>query len=425
MRARGFYGWWVVAGVFAMLVVSSGLGFYNLTVYLSALSDEQGFSVGVVSGATATFFVASGLAGIPVAANLERRDPRPLIAVAAVVGGIAIALIGQVGEVWQLYVVYAVFGAAFAGAGLVPGMTLVTRWFVRRRSVALSIASTGLSVGGIVVTPLSARLIDADGLGATTPWLGLAFVVGIVPVTAVLLRPSPAAIGLWPDGDPAPPPDRPAAPDGTAFDQAVRSRFFLAGTGGYVLVMLAQVGGIAHLFNLVGERADDDVAAAAVSLLAGTSIVARLVGGVVAARLSLRWVTATLIAGQSLALVALSQAEGETALLLAAAGFGVTVGNLLMLHPLVLAEAFGMRDYGRVYSVSQLVMTLGIAAGPLVVGAVHDLVDGYELALLLAAGASASGAATFVLAGPLPGRQTPPPRSSGDRRGTPAAALDR
>lgn len=42
----------VVGAVFAMLAVAAGLGFYNMTVYLRALVDERGFSVGQVSGAT-------------------------------------------------------------------------------------------------------------------------------------------------------------------------------------------------------------------------------------------------------------------------------------------------------------------------------------------------------------------------------------
>ena len=186
-----FRGWWVVTGVFVMLLVTAGIGFYGLAVYLRALTVEQGFSVGAVSGATAVFFLVSGLTGIPVAAHMSRHDPRPMIAAGAVAGGISLALLGRVDAVWQVYLVYALFGAGFAASSLVPGTTLVTRWFTRRRSVALSVASTGLSAGGVVLTPLVADLIGRHGLSTVAPWLGLAMVLGVVPVTALLLRPSP------------------------------------------------------------------------------------------------------------------------------------------------------------------------------------------------------------------------------------------
>ena len=79
---------------------------------------------------------------------------------------------------------------------------------------------------------------------------------------------------------------------------------------------------------------------------------------------------------------------------------GLTVGNLLMLHPLLLAARFGVRDYGRIYSRSQLVATLGVAAGPLFIGALHDVVDGYGIAFAVAGGASLLAAGVLAVSGP-------------------------
>ncbi|HEX2465441.1 MAG TPA: MFS transporter, partial [Thermoanaerobaculia bacterium] len=75
-----FFGWWVVTAVFVMLAVSSGLGFYNLSVLLGALTEERGFSVSAVSGTTALCFMVSGVAGLGVARLLERWDPRLVVA---------------------------------------------------------------------------------------------------------------------------------------------------------------------------------------------------------------------------------------------------------------------------------------------------------------------------------------------------------
>ena len=395
-----FRGWWVVAGVFVMLLVTAGIGFYGLAVYLRALTVEQGFSVGAVSGATALFFLVSGLTGLPVAAYMARHDPRPMIAAGAVASGVSLALLGQVDRVWQVYAVYVLFGAGFAASSLVPGTTLVTRWFSRRRSIALSVASTGLSAGGVVLTPAVADLIGRYGLSTVTPYLGLALVLGVVPVTALLLRPSPEALGLLPDGDPAPPPGSPAAFLGALATEALPTRFFRAVTAAHLLAMLAQVGGIAHLFNLVAERADPGVAKAALSLLAISSLVGRLAGGWFVARTSMRGFALVLMVVQAASLVALAGADSRAGLLVLTVAFGLTVGNLLMLHPLLLAERFGVRDYGRIYSRSQLVATLGVAIGPAAIGGLHDLVDGYGLAFGLAGVASLVAAGVLAVSGP-------------------------
>ena len=148
-RSGVYYGWWIVAALFVMLSFSSGLGFYMQSVLLEALADERGLSVRAASGATALCFLTMGFTGLGVARLLERHDVRWIIAVGSSIAAVALYGIGRVTELWQIYAVYTVFGAGFSASSLIPGTTLIARWFDRHRSVALSIASTGLSVGGI------------------------------------------------------------------------------------------------------------------------------------------------------------------------------------------------------------------------------------------------------------------------------------
>ena len=76
--------------------------------------------------------------------------------------------------------------------------------------------------------------------------------------------------------------------------------------------------------------------------------------------------TVSLAALQSVALVAIAFSESRCALFAAIVVFGATVGNILMLQPLLIAERFGVVDYPRIFSRSQFIMMLGTALGPLV-----------------------------------------------------------
>jgi MFS family permease len=401
---RPFRGWWVVAGLFIVLAISSGLGFYGTSVYKDALSDELGFSETAVSFAVAVQFLASGMVGLLVARMIGRHDVRRVMITGALVGGTALFFVGSAEQLWQIYVLFALFGAGFSAAGLVPATTVVTRWFTRRRSVALSVTSTGLSLGGIAITPLAAQLIDTRGLADAMPVLGIIFIVGIVPVTWLLVRPDPGDVGESPDGDPTPAGGR-AAPTGTRYGEAIRSPFFVRCTTAYVIVMLAQVGGIAHLFSVAKDRVDSDTAALTVSVLAGTSVVARLVGGWIAERVRLRALTVSFAILQMVGLVLIAQADTRTSILLAAAVFGSSVGNLLMLQPLLLAEAFGVADYPRIYALGQMFTTIGVAGGPALMGVMFDVTDGWQAPYLLAA--MSSGIAASLLATTLADRYAP------------------
>ncbi len=58
--------WQIVGALFVMMMFSSGLGFYNQSVLLEALTRERGFSVSAASLASTVFFASSGFAGLAV-----------------------------------------------------------------------------------------------------------------------------------------------------------------------------------------------------------------------------------------------------------------------------------------------------------------------------------------------------------------------
>lgn len=399
-----FYGWYVVGAIMLVLAVCSGLGFYNLSVYLKAFVGHGGFSVEATSMATACFFVASGVAGLGVGALIERYDVRLVITGGALLSSVTMLGAGYVNELWQLYVFYALFGVGYAASALIPCTTLIARWFARRRSTALSIGSTGLSLGGILLTPVSAKMIATMGLQGAAPWLALVFMVGVIPVTWLVIRPSPLNYGIGPDGDPIMRDDKgvPLPADGVSFDEAMRSRFFIFMTLTFILAMMAQVGTIAHLYNLVSSRTgSEDTGALALAVMAAASIVGRLIGGWGLAYISSRGFVVALILVQACVLVLFSGAQSTVALVATSLLFGFTVGNMLMMAPLLCAEAFGLKAYGRIFSMNQLFTVSGVASGPLIMGVLYGQAGGYDAAFFAMAFASVLAFVCIWIAGPV------------------------
>ncbi len=391
-NSRIFYGWYIVAAICLITTITSGLAFYNLSVLLNAFVAERGFPVSLTSAATASFFVSGGFAGVLVGRLIDRVDPRAAIVGSAILGSACLFSVGYLREAWQLFAFHIVFGFAYGGTGLVPLTTLVTRWFSVKRSFALSIASTGLSLGGIFIAPFVALSIERGGLSATGPWMAALFLLGIVPVTLLVVRGSPASLGLEPDGgaksangEPAP-----VVPS-VSYAEAKRSRFFLAVSIAYLFLLGAQVAAIAHLYRLANVRSGTETAALALAFLASASIAGRLTGGWLVLRTKVRTFALQLMAVQTAALMMLAFVHERVAILAAVALFGVTIGNSLMMHPLLLAEKFGTREYGRIYSMSQFIAMAGVAGGPLLIGLLYDLSGGYELPFVAASMTTLAG----------------------------------
>lgn len=371
-------GWVVLTGVFLIMTITSGFAFYSQGVFLKALVDEQGFSTGMAGAGTGVFFGASGLCGYYTGGLINRFDVRWVITVGTVIGAGGLALLGQVRNEWQLFAVMIIFGAGFGLTGLVPTTTVVTRWFQARRSVALAIASTGLSLGGALIAPQIGRLINNDSLVRWALPFAVVFFVTVLLSTWLLVVATPQAVGLRPDG--AAPIDGsngavPPPPIGTPFNEAIRSRFFVMTSIGFVLVMGSQVGAIQHVYKLTSDRLGIVAAGGALSVLAVTSIVARLCGGLAAVKVPLRYLASFLIVVQVCGLCVLAVADSGLEILIGILVLGSAMGNLLMLHPLILADAFGVRDYSRIYGLGSLLMITGVGTGPFLVGILHDIYD--------------------------------------------------
>ena len=171
-------------------------------------------------------------------------------------------------------------------------------------------------------------------------------------------------------------------------------------TIGYILALGSQVGGIQQLVKLVEERTTADTAAFATLVLAATSVIARLIGGRLVTTLPMIPFTAALAAFQMVAMVGLGLANSTPAIFGSIVLFGATIGNILMLQPLLIAERFGVRHYPQIYSRAQLFALVGTAGGPLLLGWLHDLTDGYRPAYVVGGVCSLVGAAAILWAGP-------------------------
>lgn len=392
-----FPGWRVVGAGLVLLTMSSGVGFYGIAVYLGAFSREFGWTVSSMSLATTVFFAVAGIAGLWVAKLNDRYDLRWTVLGGSVLAALALVSMGAVRERWHLFAVYVLFSVGWSAAGLGPVTTVVTRWFHVRRGAALAVASTGLSLGGVVITGPMKWLIDTQGIATGSRWLAVAWLVGTVPVTVLFIRPHPEPCGWQPDGEPHTIGER-VRPTGLPLADAVRTRFFIATSAAYLVAMAPQVGALQQVVKLAEERTGRTVATLVTVVLSSAAVIGRFAGGWLSRRAGVLRAAMAVVVVQVVTLSWLAIAGTTTMLLAAAFAFGLTVGNLLMMQSLLLAERFGVRDFPRISARQGLFVFAGTASGPFLLGLVHDVAGGYRSAYFAAAACSAVAVGLFALA---------------------------
>ena len=401
-----FYGWWIVLATAYILLIGAGVAFYAQSVFLDMLVRTQHHSVTDISIGNTIFMGVSGLTGVLVGTLIERFDIRWVLCAGAIMMTAAIYALPSAETIPEIYGFYALLGLAYSFIALIPCTTLITRWFERKRATALALAQSGLSLGGVLITPILTQNLALHGaIGAQAPLIvGLCLMV--IPVCILLVRPYPKDKGLLPDGETSQVVDLQTPSvvaktdsDTLSFNALLQSRFFILMTAASCFALLSQIGVMSHIFRWAAERADPDVTLKVIPIMAIASFSMRLICGYFLDRISVYKFALALYAIQAISILFVSYSYGNTYVMLSTGIFGCSIGLILMVQPLLLATAFGIENFPRLLGVNQLVMSLGVALGPLIVGAAYDILGGYAMSFPIVSGTSLLALVLLRLAG--------------------------
>jgi sugar phosphate permease len=405
LSGRLHYGWWITFGTAVLMFATVGVGYYGLAVFLRPLQEENGWSTTVVSGATGMYFTVTGITGFVIGPLVDRHGPRPFLLAGVTMTGLSAIALGAVDSLLGLYAVYLVQALAFGMAGAVPINAIIARWFVTRRAQALSISATGVSMGGMIISPLGSRLVSIGGVSLAAPVLGaLVLAVGL-PIVLWVLAWSPERMGTSRDyGQPNQSADGAALADDVQLRQwsraeAARTVPFWAILISFLLVLMAQTGFLLHQIAFLEDRfGSRDAAALALSTTAFGSIVARLAVGRFADGMDKVTVAAVLFAVQGLAVLGVLVSDNTVSTYIGVLIVGFTIGNVYMMQTLLVAEKFGLVSLGTVLGVIGLAAQVGSGAGPFLVGWMNDVSGGYTLPFTISGGVTIASALVVVLA---------------------------
>ncbi|SDM40076.1 Sugar phosphate permease [Geodermatophilus siccatus] len=416
-RRRDFPGWRMVWALAVTETVAYGVLFYSFAVFLVPMRRDLEASTAQLSGALTLAMAVTGAAAVGVGRWLDRYGARWLMTAGSLLGAACVVGWSQVRSLPQLYLVFTGIGLACAAVLYEPAYAVINTWFRRDRRAALLTLTVVAGFASTVFLPTSQALIDALG------WRGALLVLaGLVALCAVpqalVLRRSPADLGLAPDGDAASPrpaaepgprlpaADPPAAPADPWRDPAVR-RLTLA----TALEMLAITAVAVHLVAHLLERgAPPALAATAAGALGAMSVAGRVAFTALAGRWGTGPVSASLIAGQAVGVGLLFALPQPVSTVLFVLLFGAGFGVIHIARPALLGSYVPAAVFASVSGGQALAGQLGRVVAPVAAGALIE-VAGYGAAFGAVAACTLAAAALVLsaerAAALTPGRTAP------------------
>ena len=197
---RALHPAWLALGVtFLVLLVAAAVRATPSVLFLP-LEQEFRWSRSTVSLAVSVNILLYGLVGPFAGALMQRLGVRrtTLIALTLLASGVSLATL--VRQPWQLVLVWGVVVGVGSGmAALVLGATIVNRWFVARRGLAMGILTASTATGQLIFLPLLASLIQRQGWRPSVLVVAAAAAL-MIPLVFILLRERPSDVGLAPYG---------------------------------------------------------------------------------------------------------------------------------------------------------------------------------------------------------------------------------
>jgi len=367
----------VLAAGFLVLFIGGGARF-AIGLTLRPIVADLGWGRTELGGAVALFQLVSALAMFAAGRLVDTASPRLVLGTGLAISGLGIGTMSAMAAPWHALVLYGIVYAVGNGAAsLIPVGVMVTRAFPQRTGTANAVAVSGMSLGQLLMIAALAAVLVSASWRTTYLWLGLAHLVLVPLVIAMIPRLDRAEVKTA----------RPAS--GLGLRAAARTRRF------WLLIVVYAICGFddffvsTHVVAFAQDRGVDAFLAGNLLALMGlTGLLGVVAAGLWSDRAGPVWPTAACFAARVavFALVMVDQSPVSVAIF--ALVFGATFMVTAPLAVVFVVDSFGPRHLGALTGLITLVHQVFGGIGAYLGAAVFDATGGYGAAFLVMLAAS-------------------------------------
>ena len=394
-----FYGWYIVGVGFLANVASSFALASTMSIFLKPLTADLGVSRGVFSLLRSGEGIIAACIAPLVGTLVDRYGGRWLMVIGTAVVAIGYFLLSHVASFAQfvgIRLTLVSLGDSMMGYMVVN--VIIAQWFSRYRGRALAISSMGVGFAKVCMPVVAASLILWLGWRQTWLAFGLMTLALLVVPALLIVRRSPEAMGLLPDGASAPVADDFAKPKKTAVEaaktgaldatwtrsEAVRTTAFWLLVITFGISSIGVTGLNLHVYSYVTDLGYSAVIAATVmSIIASMQLASPLGWGFLAEKIGARYAATLRFVIQGIGLAVAVLTGNLVGLYVGFFLYGIGLGGNMVLPDILWADYFGRRSLGRIRGMGLLISQFLAASGPPFFGFLFDRTGSYNVSFAI------------------------------------------
>jgi MFS family permease len=390
LKSEHFYGWKSVSIGGLVIFLSMGCMF-SFQLLLPVLRTEFGWSAALIGGASSVTMLALGLVSPLCGAIITKYGARKGIMAGNFFMAMGFLVMALQTKPWHLYLGYGVLvGIGASLGGILPAMTLANNWFIKKRSMAMSIVTFSSSIGGFAFLPVMSIFIGWRGWRAGCFIITAAILIGAVLIPWLAVKDKPEDVGQVPDGASASAPktEDPAKPTRELYTtpveftlvEAIRTKTLWLIIYGFVTTQFLNSVMSTHQMAFLGSIGISGVkGAVAAGLMYGIGILGALGIGALGLRFNL-WRLNIIAMGVIVAgCILLLAARTLTMVYMYNTVIGIGVGGFTTGYVALLSSYYGRTHFPKIMGIVFLFGTLLGASGSFVAGIFYDITGHYTM----------------------------------------------
>ena len=387
-KKKVFYGWWVVIGCILLTTTLIPPVIALSNTYRVAVTEE----LGIAHSAFAMTNTIVGVIGIllsPFIVKLLSKGNMRLYQIIATVGyGLSYASYSLAQSAFHLYISAFFVGIFFLVAVMIPVSMIVTNWFIKSRGLAMSLAMTGIGIGGFIFSQVLTSFIANYGWRTSYRLMAIISVAVALPTLIFIIREKPADKGLKPYGadevnTAAASKLKVSKPISISVKESKTKPFYFVLLLGMLLNGFINTGALSNFPPALQMAYDPAFAATIVSTYSFVGIFGKLLVGWIDDKYG---VVASSITGCAFFAIAFvfMMIGGNPAMMYVMAfcfGIGTPIGSVN--PPLVVSAIYGGENFPKVFGLVNSLIQAGMAIGGLVIATIYDASQSYNTAWIL------------------------------------------
>ncbi|MBI2132139.1 MAG: MFS transporter [Candidatus Tectomicrobia bacterium] len=380
-KPRIYYGWFILASCFIFMAI--GMSARNaFGLFLKPMIEDFQLSRAAVSLPVSLSLILYGVSQ-PIGGLLIRRyGARTVIIWGAALTCLGILGMSTVRSIWGVYFFFGLLvGMGGVGNSFTAYTPLVTSWFQERRGTALSIVSSGTSVGQLTLLPLFAFLIAGMGWRQTFLVTGAAFTLVMLPLALFALRdqPTPGAAAGGASAHPS------AAPYDLPWAQCLhKTPFVLLAASFFTCGFTVTVMGVHWVPFATDVGFPAALAATAFALGGGLNTVGSLVVGPLSDKLGRKVPLSWVYMFRGVGFFIFIFFKNDLTVWLVPMMIGLTWIATVPLTAALTGDFFGPRNVAVLFGLVSLSHQLGAGLAAWLAGYIYDVTGSYNIAFALA-----------------------------------------